>query len=142
MAKKTLLYCDPCASNNGLPIQDEKNVKSTCHLCQRFIGPLNEVVEEDVVPNGISTEVINIGSFQIEQLPNFLKGMNPKDIHPSLPYSIKSQDLVLYFPSIEDDEKGRKTLIITNPKDGEEFKIILPDTRKTKSAGMVDADPE
>jgi len=143
MGKKVLLYCDPCASDNGLVIQNHKRVKSTCQLCHRFIGPLNEVIEEDVVPNDIPAESIKVGSFEIQQLPNFMRGMPPKDIYPTLPYTSKSQDLIIYFPSLEDDEEGRKTLIIANPyatkTHGEQFRIILPGARRTTLAGKIEA---
>lgn len=136
--KKLIHYCDRCGYDNGLPVKEVKHVKSTCQLCNRFIGPLNEAIEENHVPNDISIVPIDIGAFQIERLPNFLPGMKPSDIHPNLPYEIKSQDLVLYFPSIEDDPKGRKTFITVNPKKGEQFKVILPETRKTNKVGMVE----
>lgn len=131
--KKLIHYCDRCAHHNGLPIQMDKHVKSTCQLCNNFIGPLNETVEDDHVPNNISTEEIKVGAFKIQQLPGFLPGLNPKNIHPNLPYDIKSQDLVIYYPSIDDDPKSRKTLIITNPKRGEQFKIIVPGRRRNNS---------
>lgn len=131
MGKKTLLYCDPCATAKGLPIDDDKCVKATCQLCHAFSGPLNESIEEDVIPNNISSESINIGSFEIKQLPNFLPGMNPKDIHPSLPYKIQSQNLVLYFPAAKDDPLRRKTFITANPKKGEQFLTILNNCRGT-----------
>jgi hypothetical protein len=98
---------------------------------------MNETLEENHVPNDISTEPIQIGSFIIEQMPGFLPGMNPANIHPTLPYKIQSQDLVFYFPSIGDDSKGRKTFIITNPKLGEELRFILPEERKTNAVGRV-----
>jgi len=138
--KKLIHYCDRCGNNNGLPIQQTKYVKSTCQICGRYVGPLNEAVEEDIIPNDISSKAIEIGSFSIEQMPNFLPGMNPSRIHPNLPYDIKSQDLVLYFPSIEDDDKNRKTLIIANPKVGEQFRVILPESRKSKSVGRINAE--
>jgi hypothetical protein len=68
--------------------------------------------------------------------------MIPANIHPSLPYEIKSQDLVIYYPSIEDDDHGRKTLIIANPKLGEQIKVIIPGTRKSVNVGSIDAETE
>lgn len=133
--KRFIHYCDKCGADNGLPVQQTKHVKATCSLCDRFIGPLNEVVEDDHVENNISTEPIQVGSFIIERLPNFLPGMKPSNIHPNYPYEIKSQDLVLYFPSIEDDPKGRKTFITSNPKKGVEFRVILSEERKTNKVG-------
>lgn len=137
MAEKKIIYCDKCANENGLPIQSSKHVKATCQICSMFVGPLNEAIEEDVIPNDITGEPVEIGSFKIERMNNFLPGMNPANIHSSLPYEIKSQDLVLYYPSIEDDSEGRKTLIVANPKVGEQFKIILPESRKSRNVGMV-----
>ena len=113
-------------------------MKSTCQICNRFVGPLNEVVEEDVIPNDICTEPVIVGSFKIERMNNFLPGMNPANVHPSLPYEIKSQDLVLYFPSIGDDKESRKTIIVSNPKLGEQFRIVIPQSRKSTNVGMVD----
>lgn len=135
--KRLIHYCDRCGHDNGLPIQAEKHVKSTCQLCNRVIGPLNETMEENHVPNDIILDPISIGSFIIEQMPGFLPGMNPANIHPTLPYKIQSQDLVFYFPSIKDDPKGRKTFIISNPKKGEEFCVILPGERTTNLVGQV-----
>lgn len=127
--KKMIHYCDRCAQDNALPIQDEKHVKSTCQLCLRVIGPMNETIEEKYIPNDIISEPINIGAFEIKQLPNFLPGMNPKDIHPNLPYKIQSQDLVFYFPSAQDDPLRRKTFITANPKKGEQFLTIITNSR-------------
>lgn len=120
-----LHYCDKCAGNKGLPIDSEKIVKGTCNICNQFSGPLNEVQQESVVPNDIMKDIIEIGSFEIEQLDNFLPGMNPKDIHPTLPYKIHSQDLVMYFPALKDDPEGRKTIIVANPQLGEQFIIRI-----------------
>jgi len=140
MFKKLIIYCDGCAANHALPITETKAVKGTCQLCNQYIGPLNEEIEEEVVPNDINTESIKVGAFRVEQLPNFLVGQAPKDIHPRLPYDIKSQDLVMYFPSTSDDSKGQKTIIIANPLRGEQIKIILPGKRKTKSTITVTAE--
>lgn len=140
MGKKVIIYCDRCAANHGLPITETKQVKGTCQLCNLFIGPLNEEIEETVIPNHTNTESIKVGAFQVEQLPNFIVGQSPKDIHRTLPYDIKSQDLVIYFPSISDDPKGRKTIIIANPLRGEQIKIVLPGKRKTNSTITVNAE--
>jgi len=104
------------------------------------MGPLNEEIEEDLVPNDINKESIKVGAFRVVQLPNFLVGQAPKDIHPRLPYDIKSQDLVIYYPSTSDDSKGQKTIIITNPLRGEQIKIILPGKRKTNSTITITAE--
>jgi len=136
--KKLLHYCDKCGHDNGLPIQQLKNSRGTCQLCDRVIGPLNETIEENHVPNDIPAEPIQIGTFLIEQMHGFLPGMNPAIIHPTLPYKIESQDLVIYFPSIKDDLKGRKTLIIANPKDGVQFRVIISESRKANNVGTAD----
>ena len=138
MTSKKIIYCDRCAQEKGLPVQKRKHVKSTCQICDRFVGPLNESVEEEVIPNDISTEPVEFGSFTVERMNNFLPGMNAANIHPHLPYEIKSQDLVIYYPSISDDEEGRKTLILANPKMGQQIKVIIPETRNSKTVGMVD----
>ena len=135
--KRFIHYCDRCAADNGLPVQDEKHVKATCSLCDRFIGPLNEVVEDEHIENNISTKPIEVGSYKIERLPNFLPGMKPANIHPNLPYEIKSEDLVLFYPSLEDNSEGRKTFITANPILGEQFRVILPGLRKTNKVGTV-----
>ena len=140
MTDKTIVYCDRCAEANGLPVEPKKHVKSTCQICNRFVGPLNETIEESVIPNNVPSDEIKVGSFKVQQMPNFLQKMIPSNIHPTLPYEIKSQDLVLYYPSIDDDEKGRKTLIIANPKMGEQIKVILPGNRKTINVGSIDAE--
>ena len=131
MSKKLIYYCDLCAANNGLPIQSSKHVKATCQLCNQRSGPMNEAVEEDVIENNISTEVTKIGHFEIKQLPNFLPGMNPKDIHPGIPYKIQSQDLVLYFLSSKDDPLRRKSFITANPKKGEQFITVINNGRSS-----------
>jgi hypothetical protein len=129
--KKSLLYCDPCGKGNNLPIDPDKVVKGTCQLCNKFMGPLNEVMEEDYVSNDISQEVLKVGTFEIQQMPNFLVGMNPKDIHPNLPYKIISQDLVFYFPSLSDDPLKRKTFITVNPIQGTQFKTTMVNRRNS-----------
>ncbi len=138
MASKKIIYCDKCAQDKGLPTQRKKHVKSTCQICDRFVGPLNETVEEDIISNDINTDPVEFGSFIVQRENNFLADLNAARIYPNLPYEIKSQDLVIYYPAVSDDAEGRKTLILANPKLGHSIKIILPAQRRSTSVGIVD----
>jgi hypothetical protein len=113
-----LLYCDQCASDRGLEIQEKKVIKGTCEVCQKRIDFLNEKISGR---NGKRS--VNIGSFQVKKLEGFLPGLSPQSVHPNMPYRIIS-NMTIYFPSIKEG-KGKRSIIVADHENGEQIQLIF-----------------
>jgi len=115
-----LNYCDKCGKVHNLPIQECKEIIGECQICLRYIGKLNQT---DISLKGDEISH-SFGSFMVRNLPGFLKGLQAQAVHPDLPYKFMADELVIYFPSMKDDG-GRKSIIVSNLKRGEEIQVFI-----------------
>lgn len=129
-----MLYCDLCAKVRDYPINESK-VKGPCEICNKFVGPCNQMQPSELPLNNINSDVWETSSMIVEQLPSIPVDLSSPVISEGDNYKVYGEDLVITFPKA--DELGRRRIRIINRIEGERVQLTFKQERKTTNVGSV-----
>lgn len=113
-----LLYCDHCGTKNGYDIDTPKTFKGECQLCNRRLGPMNVMSDQDVevLVNGVDVNIHDLAGFKVQEIKGFPVGTKVDCIEPKMVnHRLVNQKCVVFF------DAGK--VVVANPETGKRFKI-------------------
>ncbi len=131
-----MLYCDQCAKVRKYPINELK-VKGPCEICNKVIGPCNQMQIDELPLNNINSNLWETSSMIVEQLPSIPVDLSSPVISEGDNYKVYGEDLVITFPKA--DKLGRRRIRIVNRLEGERVQLTFKQERTSTNVGTVSA---